>query len=298
MASSVASSSLKSGTFAPAITTARGPPSASTRRERFTPFFPLSVGLGPTRSPQKEPCPSRRRRTRGLFEIPGPIGALSTSLQEGRALEGFGALVRAYYQDRAGSVADNPIGDTPFDGPPYPTVAPATHDDQVRPELLGQAYYLQVHRSHPEVRPCYSAPGDLHPPGELSEPLPGLLFDLLVDPAFVAERPWIALKETGYHSDVHHVQLGVSLFGQVHGPRCGQLCFFGAVGGQQDPRREAAHSDTLLSRRHPIVGPVLIVSRQRFISRGRRWHNVVSEGLRRLIHPSAWMGSSPKFVVT
>src|SRR5215213_5109725 len=35
MASSVASRSLKSGTFAPAITTARGPPSASTKRERF-----------------------------------------------------------------------------------------------------------------------------------------------------------------------------------------------------------------------------------------------------------------------
>src|SRR5215218_5319432 len=52
MASSVASSSLKSGTFAPAITAARGPPSASTRRERFTPFFPLSVGLGPIWSPK------------------------------------------------------------------------------------------------------------------------------------------------------------------------------------------------------------------------------------------------------
>ena len=52
MASSVASSSLKSATFAPAITTARGPPSASTKMERFTPFFPLSVGLGPTRSPK------------------------------------------------------------------------------------------------------------------------------------------------------------------------------------------------------------------------------------------------------
>src|SRR5215204_2561807 len=33
----------------------------STRRERFTPFFPLSVGLGPIWSPQNEPCPSPRR---------------------------------------------------------------------------------------------------------------------------------------------------------------------------------------------------------------------------------------------
>src|SRR5918994_976309 len=52
MASSVASSSLKSGMFAPPITTESGPPSASTRRERFTPFLHLSVGLAPTRSPQ------------------------------------------------------------------------------------------------------------------------------------------------------------------------------------------------------------------------------------------------------
>jgi hypothetical protein len=37
------------------------PPSASTRRrERLTPFLALSVGLGPTRSPRNEPCPSPR----------------------------------------------------------------------------------------------------------------------------------------------------------------------------------------------------------------------------------------------
>src|SRR5215213_10234769 len=52
MASSVASNSLKSGTFAPAITTERRPPSASTSRERLSPFLALSVGLGPTRSPK------------------------------------------------------------------------------------------------------------------------------------------------------------------------------------------------------------------------------------------------------
>src|SRR5829696_1080527 len=38
------------------------PSPASTSRERFTPFLPLSVGLGPTRSPQNAPCPSPRRR--------------------------------------------------------------------------------------------------------------------------------------------------------------------------------------------------------------------------------------------
>src|ERR687897_811729 len=47
--------------FAPAITTERGPPSASTRIERLTPTLALSVGLGPTRSPQNVPCPSLHR---------------------------------------------------------------------------------------------------------------------------------------------------------------------------------------------------------------------------------------------
>src|SRR5215217_3406035 len=61
MASSVASRSLKSGTLAPETTTESGPPSASTRTERLTPFLALSVGLGPMRSPQNEPYPSHRR---------------------------------------------------------------------------------------------------------------------------------------------------------------------------------------------------------------------------------------------
>ena len=50
--------------------------------------------------------------------------------------------------------ADNPMGDAPLDGPPYPLVASATHHDQVRPELLGQSHDLQIHLPHPEVRPC------------------------------------------------------------------------------------------------------------------------------------------------
>ena len=41
MASSVASKSLKSGTFAPAMTAESGPPSASTRIERLTPTLAL-----------------------------------------------------------------------------------------------------------------------------------------------------------------------------------------------------------------------------------------------------------------
>src|SRR5215207_1108112 len=90
-------------------------------------------------------------------------------------------LFRAHHQHRATSVADNPIGDSPFDGPPYPPVAPATHHDQVRPELLGQAYNLQVHLPHPEVSPGHCAPGSLHSPGLPSEQLAGQLLDLLVE---------------------------------------------------------------------------------------------------------------------
>src|SRR5215210_1141691 len=56
-ASRVASKSLKSGTFAPATITESGPPSASTSIERLTPFLALSVGFGPTRSPQNGPFP-------------------------------------------------------------------------------------------------------------------------------------------------------------------------------------------------------------------------------------------------
>lgn len=52
MASSVSSSSLKFGTLAPATTAESGPPSASIKMERFTPFLPLSLGLGPTGSPK------------------------------------------------------------------------------------------------------------------------------------------------------------------------------------------------------------------------------------------------------
>src|SRR5215210_5965613 len=152
---------------------------------------------------------------------------------------------------------------------------PTAHHDQVRSELLGQGHDLHSHLPHPEVSPCHGATGGLHPPGLFPEQLPGHLFYLLVEPAVVAKRPWIALQENGQHSDVHHVQLGVGRIGQVHGPKGGQFGFFGAVGSEQDSRREDAHRDTLLSRRHPIEGPVLIVSRYWFVTRQRRWHDDV-----------------------
>src|SRR5918997_345538 len=166
------------------------------------------------------------------FEISIERGLSISFLQEGTLLGGFDSLVRAYHQHWAGSVADNRIRDTPLDGPPYPPVAPAAHHDQVRSKLLGQGHDLQVHLPHPEVSPCHGAPGDLHPPGLFAEQLPGHLFELLVELAFVAEHPGIALQENGYHSDVHQVQLGVGPFGQVHGPQGGQFGLFGAVGSE------------------------------------------------------------------
>jgi hypothetical protein len=63
MASRVAASSLVSWTLALAMAAPHGPPLLSTTRLRFTPFFPRSVGLRPTRSPQNGPCPSPRRLT-------------------------------------------------------------------------------------------------------------------------------------------------------------------------------------------------------------------------------------------
>ena len=57
MAFRVASNNLASWTFAPATVMLKGPPSRSTSRLRFTPALPRSVGLGPIRSPQNEPCP-------------------------------------------------------------------------------------------------------------------------------------------------------------------------------------------------------------------------------------------------
>src|SRR5215207_6614781 len=79
MASSVADKSLSSRTFAPATTTASDPPSASTKRERFTPFLSWSVGLGPMRSPKARLAHHTVRR------LPVPIDPLKllALLEEG-----------------------------------------------------------------------------------------------------------------------------------------------------------------------------------------------------------------------
>src|SRR5947209_17246168 len=57
-ASIVSSSSLQSGTLAPAITAPSGPPSASTSTLFLVPFLPRSVGLQPVFSPPKRALPS------------------------------------------------------------------------------------------------------------------------------------------------------------------------------------------------------------------------------------------------
>src|SRR5215204_7388831 len=71
----------------------------------------------------------------------------------------------------------------------YSAEPPTAHHDQVRLELLGQGHDLQVDCPHPEVSPCHGAPSGFHPPGLFPEQLPGLLLDLLVEHAVVAERP-------------------------------------------------------------------------------------------------------------
>src|SRR5215208_3835727 len=184
-------------------------------------------------------------------------------------------FVRTDHQHWAVGMAHNRVRYAAHQRSSHSPEPPTTHNDQVRSELLGQGQDLQVHLPHPEVSPCHGAPGHLHPQRLFPEPLLGLLFDLLVELAIVAESPRIALQKHGHHSDVHHVQLGVGRIGQLYGPQDGQFSFFGAVGSEQDPRREDAHRDTLLSRRHPIEGPVLIVSRHWFVTRERRWHAAV-----------------------
>src|SRR5215211_2598719 len=192
-----------------------------------------------------------------------------TEFSEVRATLRRLSLLRTDHQHGAVGMAHNRVRDATHQRSSYSAEPPTAHHDQVRLELLGQGHNLQSHLPHPEVSPGYGAPGRLHPPGLFPQQLPGHLFDLLVEPAFVAERPWIALQENGHHSDVRHVQLGVGRISQVHGSKGGQFGFFGAVGSEQDPRREGAHRDTLLSRRHPIEGPVLIVSRHWFVARQR-----------------------------
>src|SRR4051794_13881664 len=67
IASTVASSSLQSGTFAPAITAPSGPPSPSTARFFLVPGFPRSVGFLPPFSP---PDPGLAQHPVGRLPLP------------------------------------------------------------------------------------------------------------------------------------------------------------------------------------------------------------------------------------
>ena len=46
--------------------------------------------------------------------------------------------MRAHHQDGKVGVPNDPIGDAPRQRPPYPSAAPASHDDQADPQLLGE----------------------------------------------------------------------------------------------------------------------------------------------------------------
>src|SRR5215207_7534544 len=93
-------------------------------------------------------------------------------------------------------MAHNRVRDATHQRSSYSAEPPTAHHDQVRLELFGQGHDLKVHRPHPEVSPCHGGPGHLHPPGLFPEPLPGLLFYVLVELAIVAERPGRKLGTT------------------------------------------------------------------------------------------------------
>lgn len=82
--------------------------------------------------------------TRGLLSFseyrPGWHPFIGAGAVEGshRACAGFGIAKRSHNQDGAGGVASYPIGDAPHERPPYPPTAPASHEDQVHPDLPGE----------------------------------------------------------------------------------------------------------------------------------------------------------------
>src|SRR5919107_1674394 len=127
-----------------------------------------------------------------------------TAFSEVRATLRRLSLLRTDHKNWAVGMAHNRVRYAAHQRSSHSPEPPTAHHDQVRLELLGQGHDLQIHLPHPEVSPGHGAPDSLHPPGLFPEQLPGHLFYILVEPAFVAERPWIALQENGHHSDVHH----------------------------------------------------------------------------------------------
>src|SRR5215213_1098458 len=119
------------------------------------------------------------------------------------------ALARSHRHDWAMSVVNYKIGDAPLDRSSYASMAPSTHDDEIRFQVLGQSHNLLSYTPKPEMGSVHSPPADLHPPGQFPEYLLGLLFDLIVVLAIQTQDVGIFPHKVGKLSDIYHVQLGV-----------------------------------------------------------------------------------------
>src|SRR3712207_2776540 len=118
--------------------------------------------------------PARRREV-GQLEKPSPC-TWSTAAASTRWI-----AFRAHRHHRAAGVAEYALGDAARYGAPYPAQAAASQDDQVYLQFPGQVHDLLGHCSHPEVGAGHGPAGNFHSPGELSERLPALFLDLLVE---------------------------------------------------------------------------------------------------------------------
>src|SRR5512135_2657135 len=155
----VAARSLRSSTFAPAITTPSGPPSPSVTRLFLVPFFPRSVGFLPVFFPPEAGLAQHR-----VGRLPLPLHAAE-----------FVTLGDQHRPD--------PGEDTPLNPPLEPLV-----DGTLGAEPLGQLAPLAA-AAHPEDDPIEHLPpvGDLAPGGFLGPELPQDRLDLL--PELVRDLP-------------------------------------------------------------------------------------------------------------
>src|ERR671916_485526 len=135
-----------------------------------------------------------RYPTERVPQSPFSDSFLTEFSEVGATLRGL-FLLRTDHQHGAVSMPHNRVRDAAHQRSSHSPEPSTAHHYQIHSELLAQGHDLQGDRPHPEVSPCHGAPGGLHPPGLLSEQLPGLLFYLLVELAVEAERPWIAIHE-------------------------------------------------------------------------------------------------------
>jgi hypothetical protein len=143
------------------------------------------------------------------------------------------------------AMPDNRVGDAADQGSPCATKPPSAHNDEVRSYVVGNLHDLlgAVAHTHPQVL--------LH---DFPSGLPDLL-DLLGENGF---RLLPKLFEHFRDADAvgriagcdgYDVQLRVGGVGQSDGGGEGQLRLAGAVGGQKDRGRDAAHPSPLFLRR-------------------------------------------------